>query len=163
MNPAPTSEEVLSRRIAAHQQECLKYSCWVVCPVFPNQTLEKTEKYRRKAQGHFEQWSRLLRKKKRLMDTQASRKKQTHVPALQSTPAARIRYDLQTAYENGVRAHPQVDVQSLGMNVLEFEAVEIAGCVEMLVENCPEVLPTHIVALHPTPAPCSPTAESSAH
>lgn len=56
-----------------------------------------------------------------------------------------IKYCLNTAYiDNNINIHPRTYVESLGCKVYTFEAQTIADCIFMIVDNLPEVLPTHI-------------------
>jgi hypothetical protein len=48
------------------------------------------------------------------------------------------------AYKSGIKAHPQIDVKSMGMKVIKFEGVPIADCVFMKVDNIPDKLPSYI-------------------
>lgn len=55
-----------------------------------------------------------------------------------------IKYDLIQAYANGVRQHPQLDVEALGMKVVSFAGEQLGDYVIMGVENVPDKLPGHI-------------------
>lgn len=58
----------------------------------------------------------------------------------------KIKYDLRTAFESGVRMHPQADVHCLGMEVLAYEPFESSDIVVMEVEWEPPLteLPSYI-------------------
>lgn len=54
------------------------------------------------------------------------------------------RYDIWTAYEHGIKHHPQVQMNVLGYKVLKAEPVPIADCwwfrVENKIKNTPNYL-----------------------
>lgn len=56
----------------------------------------------------------------------------------------KIRYGLIGADQAGVKQHPQLQTQELGMKVLSYEGVPIGDCIIMEVENMPEILPEYI-------------------
>lgn len=55
-----------------------------------------------------------------------------------------IRYSWIGAYQAGIKLHPLDHVRELGMKVLNYEAIGIADCSMIEVENVPDILPPYI-------------------
>ena len=55
-----------------------------------------------------------------------------------------IRYDWITAYQNGIKIHPQMDIKNLGCKVFAYEAIGIGDCSFMEIDKLPNPLPKYI-------------------
>ena len=55
-----------------------------------------------------------------------------------------IRYDLIGSYKQGIKKHPQKDVEDLGMIIHKYQGETIGDCIFMLVSNLPIELPEYI-------------------